>query len=101
MSTLPFNQFKLLIDTLSNFVYQQYDLNISFSSVSYFWLISDSLKSRMVSFKCETVLKSHDKQTEIHGDENKLLELISGEKLKVIILHLFKHLFIIKFGENI
>ncbi|RCK64123.1 Protein MON2 [Candida viswanathii] len=53
MSTLPFDQFKLLIDTLANFVYQKYDLNISFSSVSYFWLISDSLKSRTVFFNSE------------------------------------------------
>ena len=95
LSTLPFNQFKLLIDTLSNFVYQQYDLNISFSSVSYFWLISDSLKSRMVSFKCETVLKSHDKQTEIHGDENKLLELISGEKIESYNFYIYLNIYLL------
>lgn len=47
MSSLPFNHLKLLIDTLGNFCRQAYDLNISFSSISYFWLISDSLKSRM------------------------------------------------------
>ncbi|EMG45209.1 hypothetical protein G210_5213, partial [Candida maltosa Xu316] len=32
LSTLPFTQFKLLIDTLAKFVYQKHDLNISFTS---------------------------------------------------------------------
>lgn len=54
LSSLPFKQFKILIDTLVNFAYQAYDLNISFSSVSYFWLISDSLKSRLLQFKADT-----------------------------------------------
>ncbi|KAI5948815.1 MON2 [Candida theae] len=51
LSSLPFKQFKYLIDTLVNFSSQTYDLNISFSSVSYFWLISDSLKSRLGHFE--------------------------------------------------
>ncbi|ODV64933.1 hypothetical protein HYPBUDRAFT_8394 [Hyphopichia burtonii NRRL Y-1933] len=46
--SLPFNQLKILINTLYNFCSQTYDLNISFSSVSYFWLISDSIKSRII-----------------------------------------------------
>ncbi|OBA23039.1 hypothetical protein METBIDRAFT_34511 [Metschnikowia bicuspidata var. bicuspidata NRRL YB-4993] len=45
--TLPFNQLKSLIDTLMKFCSQKYDLNISFSSVSYFWLISDCIHSNM------------------------------------------------------
>jgi len=53
MSTLPFKQLKLLIGTLFNFCSQSYDLNISFSSVSYFWLISDSLRSRISSTQAE------------------------------------------------
>ncbi|KAL6450941.1 MON2 Protein MON2 [Candida maltosa Xu316] len=53
LSTLPFTQFKLLIDTLAKFVYQKHDLNISFTSVSYFWSISDALKSRMTLFNSE------------------------------------------------
>lgn len=64
MSTLPFDQFKLLIDTLANFVYQKHDLNISFSSVSYFWLISDSLKSRMVMFNSEKGKSKPDLKSE-------------------------------------
>lgn len=47
MTTLPFNQLKSLIDTLLNFCSQTYDLNISFSSVSYFWLISDCVRSNI------------------------------------------------------
>lgn len=51
MSSLPFDQMHILIETLYNFCHQKYDLNISFSSVSYFWLISDSLKSKILSTK--------------------------------------------------
>lgn len=46
LTTLPPQHFKPLIDTLLNYCQQQYDLNISFSSVSYFWLISDCLNSK-------------------------------------------------------
>lgn len=49
ISTFPFDQLKFLIDTLYNFCNQPLELNISFTSVSYFWLISDSLKSRIIS----------------------------------------------------
>lgn len=51
LSTLPFNQLKSLIDTLLNFCSQTYDLNISFSSVSYFWLISDCVRSNIDTSK--------------------------------------------------
>ncbi|CUM68414.1 uncharacterized protein PRCAT00006137001 [Priceomyces carsonii] len=47
LASIPANQLKLLIDTLFNFCKQTYDLNISFSSISYFWLFSDSLKLRI------------------------------------------------------
>lgn len=47
LQTLPFNQLKALVDTLANFCFQQFDLNISFSSVSYFWLISDCINSNI------------------------------------------------------
>lgn len=46
LTTLPSSQLKSLIDTLLNFCSQKYDLNISFSSVSYFWLISDCINSK-------------------------------------------------------
>lgn len=41
---LPLSKFRVLTDTLFNFCIHLNDLNISFSSISYFWLISDSLK---------------------------------------------------------
>lgn len=47
LTTLPTSQLKSLIDTLLNFCSQNYDLNISFSSVSYFWLISDCINNKI------------------------------------------------------
>lgn len=71
--TLPHNQLKILIDTLFNFCSQTYDLNISFSSVSYFWLISDSIESRAkgapgtsaISIKTEQELVSYIEHSDI------------------------------------
>lgn len=47
LNSLPEEHLKTLIDTLVNFCSQEYDLNISFSSVSYFWSISDAIRSHM------------------------------------------------------
>lgn len=47
LTALPSSQLKSLIDTLLNFCSQEYDLNISFSSVSYFWLISDCINTKI------------------------------------------------------
>lgn len=47
LTSLPLQYFKPLIDTLLNFCQQNYDINISFSSVSYFWLISDCINNKM------------------------------------------------------
>ncbi|KAI5966786.1 MON2 [Candida pseudojiufengensis] len=65
--SLPFQQLKKLIDTLINFANQSFDLNISFSAVSYFWLISDSLKSRLSQF-------------ENNNNTNELVSNINSEK---------------------
>lgn len=51
LNTLSSSQLKSLIDTLLEFCSQSYDLNISFSSVSYFWLISDCIKSNIEANK--------------------------------------------------
>lgn len=48
LQTLPLKYFKVLIDTLINFVIQKRNLNISFSSVSQFWLISDCLRMQTI-----------------------------------------------------
>lgn len=45
LTSLPPSQLKSLIDTLLSFCSQKYDLNISFSSVSYFWLVSDCINT--------------------------------------------------------
>lgn len=45
LTAIPKPQTKVLIDCLYNFVDQEFDLNISFNSTSYFWLISDQVKS--------------------------------------------------------
>lgn len=51
MSTLPSDQLQFLIETSYNYLAQVYDLNISFLSVSYFWLIGDSLKARIMELE--------------------------------------------------
>lgn len=51
MISLPSDQIRFLVDTLYKFCVQRSDLNISFSSVSYFWLISDTLKQKILSFQ--------------------------------------------------
>lgn len=47
LQSIPKSQVRVIIDTLYNFVEQKFDLNISFNSVSYFWLISDYLKEKI------------------------------------------------------
>lgn len=47
LSSLPSDQLKLLVDSLCLFGAQKHDLNTSFSAISYFWLIADSIKLRM------------------------------------------------------
>ncbi|KAG7735275.1 hypothetical protein KL932_004722 [Ogataea haglerorum] len=49
LQSIAANQIKVIIDCLYNFVTQKFDLNISFNSISYFWLISDHLKEKMES----------------------------------------------------
>ncbi|KAK6463936.1 hypothetical protein DFJ63DRAFT_56528 [Scheffersomyces coipomensis] len=74
LTSIPSNQLILLIDTLYNFCSQTFDLNISFSSISYFWLISDSLKSRILKFDNE---KSKLIEQEIIHDEAELITKIN------------------------
>lgn len=47
LQCIPKNQIKVIIDSLYHFVEQNFDLNISFNSVSYFWLISDYIKDKL------------------------------------------------------
>lgn len=77
MSSLPFNQLKMLIDTLYNFCCQTYDLNISFSSVSYFWLISDLIKMRISNARAVNEDRGVEIKTE--GDLEEFLDSATEE----------------------
>ncbi|EGV65239.1 Endocytosis and vacuole integrity protein [Yamadazyma tenuis] len=66
--SLPINKFKKLIDTLYNFCSQTNDLNISFSSISYFWLIGDSIKNRF-NESSQTSPSANDTLTNFKEDE--------------------------------
>lgn len=77
LTTLPSEHFKSLIDTLLNFCQQTLDINISFSSVSYFWLISDCISTKMSDYhdsppsfenveELEELLKLNVSQTPIY-----------------------------------
>lgn len=73
-SSLPFDQLKILTDTLYMFIDQRYDLNLSFSAVSYFWLIGDALKYRILTKteeeKTEKVLQLNELNRTIEEDAN-------------------------------
>lgn len=47
LQCIPKNQIQVIIDSLYHFVEQNFDINISFNSVSYFWLISDHIKEKI------------------------------------------------------
>lgn len=47
LESLPANCIIRLIDTLYNFCHQEGDLNISFTSLSFFWIISDYLRKSL------------------------------------------------------
>lgn len=61
---LPVNIYKDLIDTLFNFCIQTIDLNILFSSISYFWLIADSIKKLQEIDAVSAGLKDISTETE-------------------------------------
>lgn len=52
LQTIPQDQIKVIIGTLKNFVSQKFDLNISFNSVSYLWIVNDYIKDIIDS--CDT-----------------------------------------------
>ncbi|KAG7660662.1 MON2 [[Candida] subhashii] len=88
---LSFDQIKLLTDTLGNFVDQKYDLNISFSSISYFWMISDCIKSRIGLFNSEKnklggpTLKS----------EQDLNDLINNQKQESYMMYIYLDIYLL------
>ncbi|ODV98113.1 hypothetical protein PACTADRAFT_598 [Pachysolen tannophilus NRRL Y-2460] len=75
--SLPSNQLKILIDCLSNFIKQTYDLNISFNSISYFWLISDYLRDAILKNQQEVESSRRDIESYV-TDEGTLLKAVSS-----------------------
>ena len=73
LENLPSNQLRMVTDTLFNFSEQQYDLNISFSSVSCFWIIGDSIKSKI------ELAKIQGSSTQL-SSETDLILYLSSEK---------------------
>ena len=76
LQSIPKNQVKVIIDSLYNFVNQTFDLNISFNSVSYFWIISDYIKDKLESLNLTTSLNES-----IQSEED-LVELINDSSIE-------------------
>ncbi|KAH8665989.1 endosomal peripheral membrane protein-like protein [Tricladium varicosporioides] len=76
LSSLPNSCFIILVDTLYNFCTQDDDLNISLTTVTFFWVLSDFISGRTSSFSLSPDL--------IQGsDERTLVEMASGEDLTI------------------
>ncbi|ODV62854.1 Mon2p ASCRUDRAFT_68663 [Ascoidea rubescens DSM 1968] len=85
LNTLPSNILKTVIDTLFNFINQNYEINISFSAISYFWMVSDYLRDFLQPYKMDRVLQASlenmitnkeeliDTILSKRGEENKLI----------------------------
>ncbi|CCF56269.1 hypothetical protein KAFR_0A08350 [Kazachstania africana CBS 2517] len=86
LQTIPLNVIKSVIDTLVNFINQTRDLNISFSSISQFWLIGDYLGSRYKDLNDELDNPSISLINETTKDE-KLIDFISSKNSSPKILY--------------
>ncbi|KAG9230550.1 endosomal peripheral membrane protein-like protein [Amylocarpus encephaloides] len=76
LSSLPSSCFVILVDTLYQFCTQDDDLNISLTTVTFFWVLSDFISGRTSSFSLSPDL--------IQGsDETTLVQMASGEDLAV------------------
>ncbi|KAK2626772.1 hypothetical protein QTJ16_003947 [Diplocarpon rosae] len=76
LSSLPSSCFILLVDTLYNFCTQDDDLNISLTTVTFFWVLSDFISGRTNSFSLSSdFIQSVDKEN--------LVEVASGDDLAV------------------
>ncbi|SCU97375.1 LAME_0F19460g1_1 [Lachancea meyersii CBS 8951] len=77
LQTLPPGVLEDVIDTLLNFVRQDRDLNISFSSISQFWLIGDFLRT-CVSRHSERFSDIERREFIKDVEQGKLISLISS-----------------------
>lgn len=75
LQTLPLDTMKNVISTLVNYVTQDENLNISFSSISQFWLVGDYLRNQ---YKPELESKSVGAAFESLTDDQ-LMDLISSK----------------------
>ncbi|CAL9738070.1 protein Mon2p [Monosporozyma servazzii] len=85
LQTLPLETIKYVIDTLINYVNQDMNLNISFSSISQFWLISDYLRVQFkeefrnkISGNFEDRVNSGDLMEIITSKETSLVDFYNG-----------------------
>ncbi|QID87504.1 Endocytosis and vacuole integrity protein [Saccharomyces pastorianus] len=78
LQSLPMNVIKCVIDTLVNFVTQKRNLNISFSSISQFWLVGDYLRVR---FSPDTLDLDDEKRKKFSEKitNQKLIEIITSD----------------------
>lgn len=76
LQSLPLEVIKCVIDTLVNFVGQEDNLNISFSSISQFWLVGDYLRVR---FNSEVQFDQGK------AEESKFQEIIKDKRLTEVI----------------
>lgn len=74
LQSLPIQIIKIVIDTLLNFVMQELNLNISFSSISQFWLVGDYLRQR----KDQPLISNEEKEFLHDIESGRLEEIISS-----------------------
>ncbi|ODQ77084.1 hypothetical protein BABINDRAFT_163819 [Babjeviella inositovora NRRL Y-12698] len=71
-------QVKILIDCLYNFSEQQFELNISFSSISYFWSISDYLRGVVTKLKSYSTVELRKKLEEAIKKDKDLTDVVTN-----------------------
>lgn len=80
LQSLPLEAVRYVIDTLINYVNQDMNLNISFSSISQFWLVSDYLKSQ---FKVEFRDKISD-NFEDRINSGGLMDIVTSKETSLV-----------------
>lgn len=80
LQTLPLGVIREVIDTLLNFVKQEKDLNISFSSISQFWLVGDYLRTCISKSPTDDREDQRKKFAE-NVEKGKLTEIITSADL--------------------
>ncbi|ONH65443.1 Protein MON2 [Cyberlindnera fabianii] len=79
LQAIPLSSLKDVIDALENFCSQTFELNVSFSGVSYYWLISDHLR--------ELASAEHDAKNFSVTSPEELMETIENTESTYIKVH--------------